>query len=81
MKTDQFATRDLPTAAFLYASGQKPSGIKSSSEDRHLSFMFDGRKPCEQLVDSLIRKEAMVNAKELLDAMQTFKGLVYSHTK
>lgn len=71
-----FLTKDLGEASFLYASGRKL--IQLIKEDSRFSFAFDDKTACQKLIDTLWKKEAVVNAKELLDAMRSLKDLIFS---
>ena len=71
-----FLTRDLGEASFLYASGRKL--IQLIKEDGRFSFAFDDKLTCQKLIDELWRREAVVNAKELLDAMRSLKDLIFT---
>ena len=71
-----FLTRDLGEASFLYASGRKLTQL--IKEDGRFAFAFDDKTSCQKLIDSLWRKEATVNAKELLDAQRSLKDLIFT---
>ena len=71
-----FLTRDLGEASFLYASGRKLTQL--IKEEGRFAFAFGDKLACQKLVDALWKKEAVVNAKELLDAMRSLKDLIFS---
>ena len=71
-----FQTRDLSEAAFLYASGQKLS--KLNNDGQRFWFVFDGKDHCEKLSDAYWRKEAVVNAKDMSDALRTLKDMIFN---
>ena len=71
-----FLTRDLGEASVLYASGRKFTQL--IKEDGRFVFAFDDKIACQKLIDELWRREAVVNAKELLDAMRSLKDLIFT---
>lgn len=71
-----YCTKDLSEASFLYASGRKFTQL--IKEDGRFAFAFDDKVTCQKLIDELWRKEAVVNAKELLDAMRSLKDLIFT---
>ena len=73
---DTYRTKDLPIAAFLYASGKKL--FESHRIDGRIWFVFDEKDTCEEMVNSYWRKEASVNAKEFADAIRTLKDLIFN---
>ena len=73
---DNFRTKDLSIAAYLYASGKRL--FESHKIDGRIWFVFDDKATCEELVNSYWRKEASVNGKEFADAIRTLKDLIFN---
>lgn len=74
--TNEFVTRDLYFGAFLYAKGAKFKGI--NREGRTCWFIFADEAGCKTLQSQFFSKTAEVNAKEFVDAIQTFKDLIFA---
>ena len=73
---DTYRTKDLPIAAFLYASNKRL--FESHKDNGKVWFVFDDKSSCEEMVNSYFRKEASVNAKEFADAIRTLKDLIFN---
>lgn len=76
MDMDTFRTKDLPIAAFLYASGKRL--FESQNDNGKVWFVFNDKATCENLVNSYWRKDASVNAKEYADSLRTLKDLIFN---
>ena len=74
-----YRTKDLPEAAFLYASGQKL--IKADFIDSKCWFFFSNKEGCEQLVTSFWMKKAGVDALTYSEALSTLKNILYSRER
>jgi len=77
--TEDYSTRDLSEASFLYASGIKL--IRLNKDNDRFWFVFEDKNLCGQLTDSFWRKEASVNAKEYADALRTMKDLIFNQDR
>jgi hypothetical protein len=78
MNMDNYRTKDLYEAAFLYASGKRL--IQSQNGSGKIWFVFGDEPSCRALSDSFWRKEASVNAKEFADSIRTLKDLIFNRT-
>jgi hypothetical protein len=76
MDMNTYRTKDLPIAAFLYASGKRL--FESETDNGKVWFIFNDKASCEEMVNSFYRKEASVNAKEFSDALRTLKSLIFN---
>ena len=80
MKIDEnYSTRDLAEAAFLYASGSKL--IETERDNGKCWFVFSDKLVCQKLADSFWRKEAMINAREFYNSMRTLKDLIFNRER
>ncbi len=71
-----YKTKDLSEASFLYASHQKL--IRLEEDTGRYYFVFEDRSTCQKLIDTYWRKEATVDAKELLDSLRSLKDRIFS---
>lgn len=69
-------TKDLYLAAVLYASGCRLQSNEWTGGK--CLFYFENPKQCEDVVNRYYKNELTMNAKTLLDALQTVKGIIYS---
>ncbi|OGE82402.1 MAG: hypothetical protein A3B10_02910 [Candidatus Doudnabacteria bacterium RIFCSPLOWO2_01_FULL_44_21] len=76
MQTKSYQTKDFYIAAVLYASGQ----VISSSEwsNGKCYFNFENPKKCEQVVGGYYQNKVIMDAKKLIDAIQTIKSIIHS---
>ena len=73
---NEFTTKDLYLAGFLYAKGAKFRGVKR--EGRICWFIFDDESYCKTLQSQFFSKTAEVNAREYADALRTLKDVIFS---
>lgn len=73
---NEYKTRDLHEAAFLYAKNKKL--LRLEGKDREFWFIFDQADDCEILVESYWSKEAQVIAKEYVDSLRTLKDRLFA---
>lgn len=73
---NEYKTRDLHEAAFLYAKNKKL--LRLEGEGREFWFIFDQLEDCELLTQSYWSKEAQVIAKEYVDALRTLKDRIFA---
>lgn len=73
---NEYKTRDLHEAAFLYAKGKKLLRLEGGG--REFWFIFDDTEACELLVDTYWSKEAQVIVKEYVDALRTLKDRIFA---
>lgn len=73
---DEYKTRDLHEAAFLYAKDQKL--LRLEGGQREFWFIFDNADDCEVLANSYWANEAEVFAKNYVDALRTLKDRLFS---
>ena len=71
-----YETKDLFIASVLYASGLALSSSKWN--DGKCYFYFENVSDCEKIVNDYYQNKLTLNAKTLLDAMQTIKGILRS---
>jgi len=76
MNMENYRTKDLAEAAFLYASSKRL--IQVEKDGRICFFVFENKPSCETLANSYWRKEATANAKEFSDAIRTLKDLIFN---
>jgi hypothetical protein len=72
-----FQTKDLPEAAFLYATGCKFIGLKSENNSKIYWFVFEDKAKCEELSQGFWNRSAQVSAKEYADALRTLKEVLF----
>jgi hypothetical protein len=71
-----YETKDLYLAAVLYATGIP---LQSSEWiDGKCYFYFEKPLSCEVVISNYYKHELHMDAKTLLDALQTVKGIIYS---
>ena len=73
---NEFTTKDLYLAGFLYAKGAKFRGVKR--EGRICWFIFDDESYCKTLQSQFFSTTAEVNAREYADALRTLKDLIFA---
>lgn len=73
---NEYKTRDLHEAAFLYAKNKKL--LRLEGEGREFWFVFDQAEDCELLASSYWSKEAVVIVKEYVDALRTLKDRIFA---
>lgn len=76
--TDRFVTKDLYIAALLYSSGFKFLGVEM--DGRVGWFAFDDGDKARGIEQAYWSKEAMVVAREFVDAIRTMKDLVLNRS-
>lgn len=73
---NEYKTRDLHEAAFLYAKGKKL--LRLEGGDREFWFIFDGVENCRILANSYWAREAEVVVVEYVDALRTLKDRIFA---
>ncbi|OGE25741.1 hypothetical protein A2780_02530 [Candidatus Daviesbacteria bacterium RIFCSPHIGHO2_01_FULL_41_45] len=73
---NEYKTRDLHEAAFLYAKGKKLLRLEGGG--REFWFVFDEADGCEVLANSYWANEVEVLAKSYADSLRTLKDRVFS---
>lgn len=73
---NEYKTRDLHEAAFLYAKGKKL--LRLEGGEREFWFVFDQAEDCELLVDSYWAKEATGVIKDYVDSLRTLKDRIFA---
>ena len=76
MNMENYRTKDLSVAAFLYASHKKL--ITTEHENGTVYFIFADKPNCFELTNSFWRREAFVNAKEFADSFRTLKDIIFN---
>ncbi len=74
---NNFKTKDLYEAAFLYASGIKLSGLES--DGRQMLFVFIGDE-VSKLSDSYWSKSGTIVAKDYADAIRSLKDRLFARS-
>ena len=74
-KTDQFKTKDLYIASYLYAVGVKFVGL--AREGRVCRFVFEDFVSAERGQQDFLSKDGVVVAKDYVDALRTLKDLIF----
>ena len=72
---DCFRTKDLGEASLLYSSDKRL--IHLNHDGIRYWFIFEDQESCQKIVQSFWRKEAMINAKNFVDAERTLKNLIF----
>lgn len=73
---NEYKTRDLHEAAFLYAKNKKL--LRLEGKDREFWFIFDEAESCEILANSYWANEAEILAKQYVDALRTLKDRIFA---
>ncbi len=73
---NEFTTKDLYLAGFLYAKGAKFKGVER--EGRICWFLFDDESNCNTLQSQFFSKTADVNARAYADSLRTLKDLIFA---
>ena len=73
---NEYKTRDLYEAAFLYAKNIKLLRLEGHS--REFWFIFDQAEDCETLANSYWANEAEILAKQYVDALRTLKDRIFA---
>ena len=76
---NEFTTKDLYLAGFLYAKGAKFKGV--NREGRICWFIFDDESYCKSCSNQFFSKTADVNARTYADALRTLKDVIFSEAK
>lgn len=76
MKKDEFETKDIYQAAFLYARRLKL--LRLEREGSSYWFVFENMKEAEALSNSYWGRDADVNAKAYSDAIRSLKDMIFS---
>lgn len=79
MTLDEYSTKDLAEASFLYASGCRFTN--SENNNGIIWFSFADKEKCQKLADAFWRKEAVVNAREFYNSLRTLKDLIFNRAK
>jgi hypothetical protein len=75
--SNNFATSDFYTAAFLLAKGYQLFGI-NKADSRRFRFIFSDEPERPQLVSGYFAGLVEVNAKEFVSAIKELKSLMYN---
>ena len=70
-------SKDLFLSALWLATGHKLLGIRRVGPQ--CWFQFVNKKECEELKFQLYSKEALVNAKDFIEAIRSLKDLIYQN--
>jgi hypothetical protein len=73
--SNEFSTKDLYLAAFLYARGLV--FVRIYWQGRQGWFVFQDENKCVELQQRFFSRTAEVNAKEYANAIRTLKDLVF----
>lgn len=75
--SNEFLTKDLYFASFLYCKAVRFEGVERVGSV--CWFSFAPKEECEKLQRDFFAKEAVVNAKEFVDSLRTLKDLVFTN--
>ena len=75
--SNNFATSDFYTAAFLLAKGYQLFGI-NKADSRRFRFIFSDESERPQLVSGYFAGLVEVNAKDFVSAIKELKSLMYN---
>jgi hypothetical protein len=75
--SNNFATSDFYTAAFLLAKGYQLFGI-NKADSRRFRFIFSDEPERPQLVSGYFAGLVEVNAKDFVSAIKELKSLMYN---
>lgn len=73
---DEFSTRGLPEAAFLYVSQKKLIRIQQCED--HFVFVFNDPQICRRILDAFLRREATVEPRAYSDALRYLKDRLWA---
>ena len=76
---DNYSTKDLGEAAFLYTSGKKL--VQAENDNGVFWFIFTDKESCKEMSDSFWSKEAIINAREFCNSLRTLKDLIFNKAR
>lgn len=79
MTSEEYTTKNLNLAAYLYASGIQFSGASKVNEQ--LIFKFSPKQKAQELVDLFFSGTATINPRELFARLHDLKGLIFDQGK
>lgn len=76
MRGEEYITKNLNLAAYLYASGIQFNG--TTKADKEFFFRFEPKFEAEQLVNNYFLGKASVNPKELFSRLHDLKDIIFN---
>ena len=75
-KKNEFSTKDLHEAAYLYATGYKL--LRLDKEKTYYWLVFEDTEACNRAIEKFWRKEGLIDAKTYADAIRSLKDRLFS---